>query len=53
VRPGGVILFSTNARKFKLTDALEGLRAREITKQTTSPDFERRPLHRAWRLDKA
>ena len=53
VRPGGCILFSTNARRFKLTDDLPGLTAREITKQTTSPDFERRSLHRAWRLDKA
>jgi 23S rRNA (guanine2445-N2)-methyltransferase / 23S rRNA (guanine2069-N7)-methyltransferase len=52
VRPGGVILFSTNARRFKLADPLPGLQAEEITKQTTSPDFERRPLHRAWRLVK-
>jgi len=52
LRPGGVILFSTNARRFKLDDSLGGLQAEEITKQTTSPDFERRPLHRAWRLTK-
>ncbi len=53
LRPGGVILFSTNARKFKLAEDLPGLVAEEITKQTTSPDFERRPLHRAWRLTRA
>ncbi len=50
LRPGGVILFSTNARKFTLSEDLQGLSAQEVTKQTTSPDFERRPLHRAWRL---
>ena len=53
LRPGGVILFSTNARRFKLAEGLPGLSAEEITRRTTSPDFERRPLHRAWRLTKA
>ncbi len=50
LRPGGVILFSTNARKFQLSDELGTLQAEEITRRTTSMDFERRPLHRAWRL---
>lgn len=50
LRPGGVILFSTNARRFTISDALDGLEVEEITRATTSPDFERRPLHRAWRL---
>lgn len=53
LRPGGVILFSTNARRFTISDSLEGLEVEEITRQTTSPDFERRPLHRAWRLTRA
>lgn len=53
LRPGGIILFSTNARRFDISDALEGLEVEEITRETTSPDFERRPLHRAWRLTKA
>lgn len=53
LRPGGVILFSTNARKFKLDASLPGLSSEEITRQTTSVDFERRPLHRAWRMTKA
>lgn len=53
LRPGGIILFSTNARRFKLDATLPGLWAEEITRQTTSPDFERRPLHRAWRMTKA
>lgn len=50
LRPGGIVLFSTNARRFKLDTDLGGLVAEEITKKTTSPDFERRPLHRAWRM---
>ncbi len=53
LRPGGIILFSTNARRFKLDASLPGLSAEEITRQTLSPDFERRPLHRAWRMTKA
>lgn len=53
LRPGGVILFSTNARRFKLDASLPGLTVEEITRQTTSADFERRPLHRAWRMTKA
>ena len=49
----GVILFSTNARKFKLDHAALaelGLEIAETTAQTTSPDFARRPLHLSWRL---
>lgn len=53
LRPGGVILFSTNARRFTISETLPALEVEEITRQTTSPDFERRPLHRAWRLTKA
>lgn len=52
VRPGGEIVFSTNARKFKLDKDLGGLEVEEITRKTTSPDFARKPLHRAWRLKK-
>lgn len=40
----GVLLFSTNKRRFKLdTDALKGLKVEEITKQTFDEDFARRP----------
>lgn len=49
----GLILFSTNARSFKLSDALlEDCYLKEITSQTTTEDFRRKPLHRSWCLVK-
>lgn len=49
--PGGELFFSTNARKFKLeTDNLQRFEIEDLSRATTSPDFERRPLHRSWRL---
>lgn len=48
--PGGLLLFSTNARRFALDPkAGEGCDVREVTKETTPPDF-RESLHRAWEL---
>ena len=42
--PGGLLLFSTNFRKFKLdTGALEGLEFRDVTKKTVPFDFSRDP----------
>jgi 23S rRNA (guanine2445-N2)-methyltransferase / 23S rRNA (guanine2069-N7)-methyltransferase len=42
--PGGLLLFSTNFRKFKLdTSALDGLEIRDITKKTIPFDFSRDP----------
>jgi len=50
--PGGVVFFSTNARRFHL--AAERLAARfavrEITSRTIPEDFRDRRPHRAWRL---
>ncbi|MBN2051617.1 MAG: bifunctional 23S rRNA (guanine(2069)-N(7))-methyltransferase RlmK/23S rRNA (guanine(2445)-N(2))-methyltransferase RlmL [Spirochaetales bacterium] len=48
--PGGLILFSTNARRFKFReDEIHGLSAEEITAFTLPPDFQRgRSGHRAW-----
>ncbi|MBE0501360.1 MAG: bifunctional 23S rRNA (guanine(2069)-N(7))-methyltransferase RlmK/23S rRNA (guanine(2445)-N(2))-methyltransferase RlmL [Desulfuromonadales bacterium] len=41
---GGILIFSTNKRRFKLdTEALSGLKIKEITKQTFDEDFARRP----------
>ena len=49
--PGGTLLFSTNAKGFKLDPALaESFEVQEITRETLSPDFERKPLHRAWKI---
>ncbi len=45
----GVLIFSTNARSFKLdTQALADFAIVDITSQTTSEDFKRRPAHRCW-----
>jgi 23S rRNA (guanine2445-N2)-methyltransferase / 23S rRNA (guanine2069-N7)-methyltransferase len=55
--PAGVILFSTNSRRFRLDEAgltaAAGGRAltiREISHRTVPPDFRNRRIHRCWRL---
>ena len=53
LEPGGTLYFSTNKRNFQLElEAKPQLEMREITAQTTSPDFAAHPLHRAWSLHK-
>jgi 23S rRNA (guanine2445-N2)-methyltransferase / 23S rRNA (guanine2069-N7)-methyltransferase len=40
--PGGLLLFSTNFRKFKLdAESLRGLQVRDITRSTIPQDFAR------------
>jgi 23S rRNA (guanine2445-N2)-methyltransferase / 23S rRNA (guanine2069-N7)-methyltransferase len=48
----GVLVFSTNARRFKLdARALEGLAVEDITASTIPPDFARHPgVHGCWRV---
>lgn len=48
----GILIFSTNQRKFRLDDkALDGYALEDLTQQTTSKDFERRPgFHRCWAI---
>ena len=49
----GQIIFSTNARKFKLdSDVSEDCFIKEITSITTTEDHKRKPLHRSWCLAK-
>jgi len=49
----GQIIFSTNARGFKLDDSIDELcYVKEITAMTTPEDFRRKPLHRCWCLAK-
>jgi 23S rRNA (guanine2445-N2)-methyltransferase / 23S rRNA (guanine2069-N7)-methyltransferase len=50
--PGGVLIFSTNLRKFKLDRAaLADLKIDDITRRTLPPDFERNPrIHQCFRI---
>jgi 23S rRNA (guanine2445-N2)-methyltransferase / 23S rRNA (guanine2069-N7)-methyltransferase len=49
----GLIIFSTNARSFKLDSSIkEDCYVREITAKTTTEDFRKKPLHRCWCLAK-
>lgn len=52
VAPGGEILFSTNARRFRLEDPAipPGFGVREITNRSVPEDFRNRTIHRCWRL---
>lgn len=50
---GGVIVFSTNARRFSFDEGfLSGCDVREITAQTIPPDFHDRKIHRCWKIQK-
>lgn len=52
VSDGGVLVFSTNRRKFRLdADALSDLEIEDVTRATIPPDHERRPnVHQCWKL---
>jgi 23S rRNA (guanine2445-N2)-methyltransferase / 23S rRNA (guanine2069-N7)-methyltransferase len=52
LRPGGLLLFSTNAQKFKLETALsQRYQVSDISKATLPPDFERNPrIHRCFEV---
>ncbi len=53
VRPGGVIYFSCNFRRFKFdTDEIAVTQIHEISKQTVPEDFRNRRIHRCWRIVK-
>jgi 23S rRNA (guanine2445-N2)-methyltransferase / 23S rRNA (guanine2069-N7)-methyltransferase len=53
--PGGILLFSTNFRRFKLDPALaEEYAVTDITRQTIPPDFARSPrIHTCFRIEHA
>ena len=47
--PEGILIFSTNYRKFRMDPELgREFRIREITDQTLPPDFRRRKIHRSY-----
>ena len=51
VKPGGVIYFSCNYRRFKFDPAdLPVSEVHEISRQTVPEDFRNRRIHRCWRI---
>lgn len=52
LNPEGILYFSTNNRRFKLDEAAvsEIADCKEITKQTSPPDYRKRIPHRCWEL---
>ncbi|MET0066852.1 MAG: class I SAM-dependent methyltransferase [Candidatus Thiodiazotropha sp.] len=49
--PTGILVFSTNRRRFKLDPQIESLPGvEEITRITLPEDFKRHPAHRCWSL---
>ena len=52
---GGILLFSTNFRRFKLDpEVMEQFAVADITKQTIPPDFARNPrIHSCFRIEAA
>jgi 23S rRNA (guanine2445-N2)-methyltransferase / 23S rRNA (guanine2069-N7)-methyltransferase len=50
--PGGILLFSTNRRGFRLDRAaLEGFAIEDLSEASVDPDFRRGPLpHRLFRI---
>ena len=52
MKPGGIIYFSTNSKRFKLdVQLLSGLRLREISDRTVPEDFANKRTHRCWRME--
>lgn len=51
LRPGGALLFSTNANRFRLDASVEQRWACEpLTRKTTSQDFAGKNPHQSWRV---
>jgi 23S rRNA G2069 N7-methylase RlmK/C1962 C5-methylase RlmI len=56
LRPGDVLYFSTNSRRFKFDEhpiAAAGAQVRNITRQTIPEDFRNQLIHQAWRVVKS
>lgn len=52
LRPGGILLFSNHAKRFRMDDAvLREFEVEDISRQTVPKDFSRHPhIHNCWRL---
>ncbi len=53
LRPGGLLLFSTNKRRFRLTDAPRSLAFTDITSHTIPPDFRNQRIHHAYLAERS
>ncbi|MCR4331982.1 MAG: bifunctional 23S rRNA (guanine(2069)-N(7))-methyltransferase RlmK/23S rRNA (guanine(2445)-N(2))-methyltransferase RlmL [Sulfuricaulis sp.] len=55
LEPDGILVFSTNLRRFKIDrEALSPLTAEDITRKTIPQDFERNPkIHQCFRISRA
>ncbi len=54
LEPNGILIFSTNFRRFQLDrNALAGWSVEDISARTIPPDFERNPrIHQCWKLQR-
>jgi 23S rRNA (guanine2445-N2)-methyltransferase / 23S rRNA (guanine2069-N7)-methyltransferase len=52
--PDGILIFSTNLRRFKMDqDALPGYVVEDISARTLPRDFERNPrIHQCWKIER-
>lgn len=50
--PGGILIFSTNHRRFRMeASALADLAPEDVTRATIPPDFSRNPrIHQVWKI---
>ena len=49
--PGGILYFSTNFLGFALDDAaVRGMEVAELTPDSIPEDFQRKEIHRCWRM---
>ncbi len=53
LRPGGLLLFSTNRRRFRLSDAPSLLSVQEITRETIPQDFRNGRIHHAYLAERS
>lgn len=54
LNPGGILIFSTNLRRFKLRfQSTETIQVSDISKKTLPVDFRRNPrIHSCWKIEK-
>ena len=51
IRPGGIVFFSTNFRRFKFEpETIPAASIFEISRQTVPADFRNRRIHRCWKI---